>query len=151
MAVDVTHRSALGRSEEAQPNAAEVDGAILSQARLDKEQKYPELLESGRCRLVVVAIQTGGRWSDEAVDFIWQLAAAKARESPSFVPHQTALAWEGRWTRMLSTVCAIIFCCSAHDGAVGKRLSPNRWRDAIPCRGVVGRPSVASFAPILFD
>ena len=60
MAVDVTLRSALGRSGEAQPNAAEVDVAVLSQARLDKERKYPELLASRRCRLVV-AIETGGR------------------------------------------------------------------------------------------
>ena len=112
LAVDVTLRSALGRSGEAQPNAAEVDGAVLSQARLDKERKYPELLESGRCRLVVVAIETGGRWSDEAVDFIWQLATAKARESPSFIRHQAALAWERRWTRMLSTVCAVSFAAS---------------------------------------
>ena len=56
---------------------------------------------------MVVAIETGGRWSDEAVDFIWQLATAKARESPSFMRHQAALAWERRWTRMLSTVCAV--------------------------------------------
>ena len=46
VAVDVTLRSALTRTEE--------DGAILLQARVDKENKYPELL-NGRCRLVVVA------------------------------------------------------------------------------------------------
>ena len=83
LAVDVTLRSALTRSGEAQPGAAEEDGAILLQARVDKENKYPELL-NGRCRLVVVALETGGRWSNEAVDFIWQLAQARAREVPSF-------------------------------------------------------------------
>ena len=35
--------------------------------------KYPELVAGRRCRLVIVAIETGGRW-DEAVDFIAQLA-----------------------------------------------------------------------------
>ena len=40
---------------------------------------YPELLTSRRCRLVVVAIETGGRWSDEAAELLWQLALAKAR------------------------------------------------------------------------
>ena len=84
------------------------DGAILLQARVDKENKYPELL-NGRCRLVVVALETGGRWSNEAVDFIWQLAQAKAREVPSFMMHLMALVWERRWTRMLSTVCAVSF------------------------------------------
>ena len=58
---------------------------------------------------MVVALETGGRWSSEAVDFIWQLAQAKAREVPSFITHQTALVWERRWTRMLSTVCVVSF------------------------------------------
>ena len=111
VAVDVTLRSALTRSGEAQPGAAEEDGAILLQARVDKENLYPELL-NGRCRLVVVALETGGRWSNEAVDFIWQLAQARAREVPSFVTHQMALVWERRWTRMLSTVCAVSFAGS---------------------------------------
>ena len=33
----------------------------LDHARRDKEAKYPELVASGRCRLVVMAIETGGR------------------------------------------------------------------------------------------
>ena len=123
LAVDVTLRSALGRSGEAQPNAADVDGAVLSQSRLDKERKCPELLASRRCRLVEVAIETGGRWSDEAVDFIWQLATAKARESPSFMRRQAALAWERRWTRMLSTVCAVSSAASMMEPD-GKHRSP---------------------------
>ena len=106
LAVDVTLRSALAGNGVAQPRAAEEDGAILLQARVDKENKYPELL-NGRCRLVVVALETGGRWSSEAVDFIWQLAQAKAPEVPSFISHQTASVWERQWTRMLSTVCAV--------------------------------------------
>ena len=41
----------------------------------------------------VVAIETGGRWSDEAADFLWQLALAKAREVPALLTHSVALAW----------------------------------------------------------
>ena len=40
LAIDVTLRSALGRTGEAQPNAAATDGAVLTQARVDKETKY---------------------------------------------------------------------------------------------------------------
>ena len=69
----------LGRTGEAQPNAAATDRAVLTQARVDKETKYPEILTSGRCHLMVVAIETGGRWSDEAADLVWQLAQAKSR------------------------------------------------------------------------
>ena len=84
LAIDVTLRSAVGRNGEARPHAAEVDGAVLLQARTDKEIRHPELT-TGRCRLVVVAIETGGRWSEEAVDLLWQLSCAEARDVPQEV------------------------------------------------------------------
>ena len=59
LAVDVTLRCALTRTGEPHPHAADVDGAVLVKARHDKKTTYPELLNSGRCRLVVVAIETG--------------------------------------------------------------------------------------------
>ena len=93
----LTLQSALSASGEAQPGAAEEDGAVLAQGRQDKEPTYPELLTSRRCRLVVVAIETGGRWTDEVEDFLWQLALAKAREVPALLTHSAALAWERRW------------------------------------------------------
>ena len=74
-------------------------------ARRDKEATYPELAASTRCMLVVVAIETGGR-------FIWQLAQAKAQDAPRCMTQQVALAWERRWTHMLSTVCASSFAAS---------------------------------------
>ena len=64
-------------------SAADEDGAILAKARADKERKYAELTGGGRCRLVVVAIECGGRWSEEAFTFIQDLAAAR---SPSPLP-----------------------------------------------------------------
>ena len=36
-----------------------VNGSACERARADKETKYAELLESDRCRLVVVALETG--------------------------------------------------------------------------------------------
>ena len=33
-----------------------------------KEEKYAELVEDSRCRLVVLGVETGGRWSSETVD-----------------------------------------------------------------------------------
>ena len=81
----------------------------------DKETTYPELVESGRCRLVVVAIETGGRWSDEAVHLFRMLAFAKARESPPALKWPVVLAWERRWTRMLATTCGVAFAASLVD------------------------------------
>ena len=46
---------------ESQRNAADIDGAVLINARRE-EPKYPDLAACRRCKLVV-AIETGGRWS----------------------------------------------------------------------------------------
>ena len=96
-AVDNTLRGVLSSSREPHPDAADVDGAVLARARADKET-YPELM-TGKCRLVVMAIETGGRWSCEAMDFVQQLARLR---------FLIALVWERRWTRMLSTACSLV-------------------------------------------
>ena len=112
LAVDVTLRSALTTGGEAHPHAADVDGAVLEQAREDKETTYPEFHESRRCRLVVMGIETGGRWSDEAASVVWELATAKAREAPGFMRKAVALGWERRWTGLLSSACSVAFAAS---------------------------------------
>ena len=62
---------------------ATTDGAALAQARRRKEFRHPELTgEHGRDRLVVLACETGGRWSEEAHNFLRQLARARARSEP---------------------------------------------------------------------
>ena len=63
LAVDITLRSALGACGGARPNASHTDGAVITFARREKERKYHEFLVSERCRFVVVAMETGGRWS----------------------------------------------------------------------------------------
>ena len=102
LAIEIILRCALSSSGENSPDAADVDGPVLARARVDKETTYSEPL-TGRYRLVVLAIETGGRWRNEATDFVRQLAFAKTREVPSHMWFSTALVWERRWTRMLST------------------------------------------------
>ena len=63
LAVDITLRCTLATDGTAHPGAARVGGAVCTGAREDKETKYSELLRGHRCRLVVVALETGGRWS----------------------------------------------------------------------------------------
>ena len=54
-------------------------------ARLDKDDAYPELLSSRGCRLVAFAIDVGGRWNPEAAQFVRMLAQAKARVALKFL------------------------------------------------------------------
>ena len=78
-------------------------------ARADKERKYSELLASRRCKLVVVAFSTGGRWSSEALKFVQALAFAKARAAPEYLRKSVMLSWQRRWTRMLAIASANAF------------------------------------------
>ena len=72
-------------------------------ARRAKARTYPELTGAGRARLVVLGIETGGRWSEEAVTFIRLLANHKASSTPPSLRRSAALAWTSRWTALLAT------------------------------------------------
>ena len=112
LAVDITLRSTLTAQGEARPNAAHVNGAVLAATRRDEAAKYWELLEDGRCRLVVVGIETGGRWSEEALGFIEMLAGARARDASPSLRGSTFLAWRRRRSRMISVSWSRAFACS---------------------------------------
>ena len=112
LAVDITVRSAVTSVGAPRATAATVNGAALLQARRDKEAKYAELVASERCRLVVVALETGGRWSTEALEFVADMASSRARDAPPVLRCSAFLAWRKRWTRMLSISCAMAFATS---------------------------------------
>ena len=132
MAVDVTLCGVLSGAGEPHPHAADVDAAVLLEVRRDKETTYPEVVASGRCRLVVVAIEMGGRWSDEAVDFTAQLAFAKARE----VPHVHVLACSFRVETVGGPGCFPTVCALSHSRHLwwSRQLSASRgagqWGEA---------------------
>ena len=120
LAIDVTLRSALPNCGNTIPGAARENGAALARARPDKERKYAELLEGDRCHVVVVALETGGRWSSRALEFVESLGDS-AREAPSILRRSVHLAWARRWGRMLSRLicrgltcrCPICWTCPA--------------------------------------
>ena len=117
LAVDITLRSAVNASGGACANAAAVNGAVLHRARRDKETKYAELAGGDRCRLVIVPIETGGRWGEEAVKFVNSLASARSRDAPSTLQRSAFLAWRRRWTRMLAFACSRAFAGSLTSSA----------------------------------
>ena len=83
LAIDTTLVSLVQADGRPRPQCARVDGAALSEARRRKQRTYPELSGTQGCtRLVVLAAEVGGRWSDEAHAFVSQLAKAKARAVP---------------------------------------------------------------------
>ena len=67
-----------------------------------KESASPELLVSRRCYLLAAGHEVGGRWSEEAYDFLLQLARAKAATGPSVLRASATMAWLRRWTSLVS-------------------------------------------------
>ena len=82
LAVDTTIVSPLTRDGQPRRRAGQYAGTALTEARRRKERTYPELMRSRRCRLIVLGIERGGRWSEEAARFVKLLA----RESPTSTP-----------------------------------------------------------------
>ena len=108
---DITVRCAFASDGTAQPGAARVDGAVCSRAREDKERKYSELQRADRCRLVVVALETGGRWSEESPVRGKFGGGESPRCSTRSVP-LSCIGMEHRWARMIEVSCGRSFASS---------------------------------------
>ena len=113
LAIDTTIVCPVGRDSTAHARAADEDGVSLEQARVRKERRYPELNGvGGRARLVVFALETGGRWSDEAWNFIHLLSKARARSDPKLLQRQAAIGWAKRWQSLLAVFAQKAFAAS---------------------------------------
>ena len=67
-------------------HAADMDGGHVGESSHGQgRQRTLNWATSGRCKLIVMAIDTGGRWSEESVDVLRELSHAKAQEAPSFI------------------------------------------------------------------
>ena len=112
LAIDTTLVSPVRADGAPRRQCATRDGAALDQARRTKERRYPELTgEYGRARLVVLACETGGRWSEEAHDFLRHLARARARSEPPEIRAVARRSWFRRW-------CTALSCCAAQAFAL---------------------------------
>ena len=118
IAVDTTLVSVLRRDGTPHPRCANEDGAALAQARRRKELRYPELAgQHGRTKLVVLASEVGGRWSEVCRQFLCQLASAKTRNEPKVLRSRAGQAWLHGW-------CSLLACSSAR--AFAKSLLERR-------------------------
>ena len=104
------------------------DGVALKEARRSKEATYPELCRGdGRARLVVIAGEVGGRWSQETKDFLWCLACEKSKSSLRLLQGSVRAGWYRRWCCVLACTTAKAVACSL----VGHRGSPGSG-DQVP-------------------
>jgi len=102
IAIDATIVSPVRADGQPSGAAEHRDGAALRVARSRKERHYADLTRSRRCRLLVAAVEVGGRWDEGAYHFLVGLARAKARAAPQVLRAALTNAWLRRWTGMIA-------------------------------------------------
>ena len=112
LAIDTTLVSPLTASAQPRRHQRTTTAAALRLARQAKERTYPELQGGGRARLVVVGLEIGGRWSQEAAALIGSLARHKTQTLPAILLPAAHHAWISRWAAHLSTAAMRAFASS---------------------------------------
>ena len=112
LAIDTTLVPPLTSQAEPRRHQQTTAGAALRIARRAKERTYPELVGGGRARLVVVAIELGGRWSTEAATLLRLLSRHKTQSIPILLRPAARHAWIARWAAHLSAAAMRSFACS---------------------------------------
>ena len=112
---------------------------VLRWPRRAGESNAPTLSfgHHGRTRLVVLAAEVGGRWSEEARAFVSQLAKAKARSVPRVLVGRARQAWHHRWSSMLACASARAFALSLLDrrpGVGADGVTPSSAEVVAACR-----------------
>ena len=69
-------------------------------------------------RMVVIAGEVGGRWSEETKAFFWSLACEKSRSEARVLRKSVRAGWYRRWCCLLSCACFV---------APGASRSPEGW------------------------
>ena len=94
---DVTVVSVHTRGGDARPTAANRDGGVLQQAVATKRRKYADVNAAAQACLLVLGCEAYGRWCDDAVLIVRELASLKAREAPPLLRGCAQHAWSNRW------------------------------------------------------
>ena len=108
-----TFVSPVSRDGSARAGADRVPGKAAADAGRRKCQTTsPELLAARRCRLVVLALEVGGRFGAELADFLRRMAASKARAAPPRLRAAARQATSQRWAGMLAVAAqrALAWC-----------------------------------------
>ena len=112
LAVDTTLVSPLSTTSQPRRRDGAYAGAALRDARRAKERVYPELTRGGRCRLVVLGLEIGGRFSAETATFLRLLAKTRAQGVLQQLRASAVAAYIARWSALLSAAASRTFAAS---------------------------------------
>ena len=124
LAVDTTLVLALRRDGGSSPRSCDPGGAALVTSRSWKERVYLELTgQLSRTRLVVLAGEVAGRWSEDCREFFDQLAKTKAKAGASAFARSRSPGVAPQVGVFLTLQCGQSFC-PLHMLSVGAGWGP---------------------------
>ena len=85
---------------------------MFDHAIREKLATYHDLAASNRCAFLVLAAGTGGRWSDDLVRLIRELANFRAESESELLRNSVRLAYHRRWWSLLSTALHLSIACA---------------------------------------
>ena len=114
----------------------------LTQAEERKRRTYPEFGRQRRYRLVVLAVEVGGRWSTATQQFLRALARGRALASPSQSRAALAHALQRRWSQMLTVAANTALSCRPRPSPAPGR-SRRCWPRSLPMPAGTSEPAPA--------
>ena len=130
---DLTITSPLTRTGAARPGSASANGRALRAAILKKRSTYSDVSSSGVAALLVLGCEVYGRWSDDAIGLVRQVARSKARKAPPALRKASTRAWTNRWWRIVGV---------GVQRAIGEALLLEAGADLIPSSSMSEEPTL---------
>ena len=109
---DVTQVSPLQADGTPHNKCCTTAGVCLERAEDRKRKTYKEAETNHTVKLVTLACEVGGRWSDTCIDMVNTLARIKAKEVPLQMQRSTEYAYSVRWWSLLSCAAQVSFASS---------------------------------------
>ena len=131
---NVTVVSPHSQSGAARGSSANSNGAVLRTAVNRKRGTYSDIPDSGVARLVVLACEVYGRWSEDALLLVRQLAEAKPREAPPSLRASARQVWSCRWWSLASV---------GVQRTIGEALLREGGVDLLSTSSPAGEPSLS--------
>ena len=138
LAIDCTLVSPLDIAGRPHPGTTRLAGKALDEAEKTKKRTYKELVDSPDLRLVVAAVEVGGRLHKSARQLLWSAAAFRARSEPPRLRAATCRAFHARWVILLSVVTQGSLAATLVEEGVS--LLDGRRQRAVSARASSGRP-----------
>ena len=118
---DVTQVSPISSNGNPHPKTCTCPGISLEKAESKKHKNYREAAERrGDVKLVTLACEVGGRWSETCIHWVRRLAIHKASQQPMHLQKATEYAFSARWWSLLSVAAQRAFAFSLLDVDVGQ-------------------------------